>query len=187
MDRSHEDELLSDYRWNLWMVLGVALVACAVVGYRIARRGIQPIHEITQTARRIRPANLGERIAAASLPAELWALAETFNQMLDRLEQSFTRLTRFSADIAHEFRTPINNLRGEIEVTLAKPRTAEDYREVLGSGLEECDRLARMIDSLLFLARAENPQTQITKERFEVAKSWQPSASSTRRRRTRRV
>lgn len=170
MDRSQEEGLLADYRRNLMLVLGAALAVCTAVGHRIARRGIRPIEEITETARRIRPTNLGERIAAGGLPSELLSLARTFNQMLDRLEQSFARLSRFSADIAHELRTPVNNLRGEVEVALGKPRTADEYRDVLGSNLEECGRLARMIDSLLFLARAENPQSQIVRERFDVGR-----------------
>lgn len=168
MDRSGEAELLADYRKNLLFVLGSALVICVVVGYRIARRGLRPIQVVTDTARRIDPAHLGERIAADGLPAELLVLADTFNRMLDRLEGSFTRLARFSADIAHELRTPVNNLRGEVEVALGKPRTPDEYRDVLTSNLEECGRLARLIESLLFLARAENPHTQVAKERVNV-------------------
>jgi two-component system heavy metal sensor histidine kinase CusS len=170
MDRSQEVELLAEYRKNLWGVLGAALLVCAAAGYQIARRGIRPVRVVTETANRIRPANLGERIAADGLPAELLALADTFNRMLDRLEQSFTRLSRFSADIAHELRTPVNNLRGGIEVALARPRTTDEYRDVLGSSLEECGRLARMIDSLLFLARAEDPRTQVAREGFDVGR-----------------
>jgi two-component system heavy metal sensor histidine kinase CusS len=168
MDRSLEIELQAGYRRNLLVVLGVALVVSAVAGYAVAHRGIRPIHDITETARRIRPTNLGERILADGLPAELLTLAATFNQMLDRLEQSFARLARFSADIAHELRTPVYSLRGEIEVALSKPRAPEEYREVLSSGLEECGRLARLIDRLLFLARAEDPQTQIKREPCDV-------------------
>jgi two-component system heavy metal sensor histidine kinase CusS len=139
-----------------------------VVGYGFAHRGIRPIHDITEIARRIRPANLGERITPDGLPAELLTLADTFNQMLDRLEESFVRLSRFSADLAHELRTPVHSLGGEVEVALSKPRTPEEYREVLGSNLEECGRLAHMIDRLLFLARAENPETQVKKEPCDV-------------------
>jgi two-component system heavy metal sensor histidine kinase CusS len=168
MDRSLEMELYAKYRKNLLLVLGAALVFCAVVGYQIARRGLRPIYQITATARHIRPTNLGERITPAGLPAELLALADTFNQMLDRLEESFTRLSRFSADIAHELRTPVYSLRGEIEVALSQSRTPEEYREVLGSNLEECGRLTHLIDRLLFLARAENPETQINKESCDV-------------------
>jgi two-component system heavy metal sensor histidine kinase CusS len=164
MDRSLEMELHANYRKNLFLVLGTALVLCAVAGYQIARRGIRPIHHITETARRIRSTNLSERIASDGLPAELLTLADTFNRMLDRLEGSFARLSRFSADIAHELRTPVYSLRGEVEVALSKARTPEEYRDVLGSNLEECGRLAHTIDRLLFLARAENPETQIRKE-----------------------
>ena len=168
LDRSLEMELQAGYRRNLLLVLGAALVVSAAAGYALAHRAIRPVHDITQTARRIRPSNLGERIPPAGLPAELLTLAATFNEMLDRLEQSFARLSRFSADIAHELRTPVFSLRGEIEVALSKPRAPEEYREVLGSGLEECGRLARLIDRLLFLARAEDPHTQINREPCDV-------------------
>src|SRR5207245_168581 len=133
-------------------------------GYLIARRGVRPLVTITAAAGRVRPTALAERIDAAGLPAELHALARTFNGMLDRLEDSFGRLARFSADIAHELRTPVNNLRGGVEVALSKPRTPDEYREVLGSSLDDCDRLSRTIDGLLFLARAEHPATQIHHE-----------------------
>lgn len=167
-DRSHEFELLASYRRYLFSVLAVALVLCSVIGHQIARRGIQPVRDITDTARRIRAANLSERLTAEGLPDELLALAETFNQMLERLEQSFTRISRFSADIAHELRTPLNNLLGEIEVALSRPRSAEDYRDTLVSSVEECVRLARLIDNLLFLARAEAPKAVITRERLDL-------------------
>jgi two-component system heavy metal sensor histidine kinase CusS len=163
VDHTPEEELLANYRRSLWLVLGLALVACALGGYWIARRGLHPVQRITAMARRIRPTTLNERLPTAGLPAELLTLADTFNSMLDRLEESFGRLARFSADIAHELRTPVNNLRGEAEVTLGRLRSPEEYREVLTSCLEECERLARLIESLLFLARAENPQTQIEK------------------------
>jgi two-component system heavy metal sensor histidine kinase CusS len=90
--------------------------------------------------------------------------------MLDRLEESFDRLSRFSSDIAHELRTPLQNLRGEAEVVLAKARTGLEYQDHLGSALEEYQRLASLIDSLLFLARAENPQTQIKREELDMKK-----------------
>jgi two-component system heavy metal sensor histidine kinase CusS len=145
----------------------VALVLCALGGYRIARRGIRPVEEIAATARRVHASHF-ERIPPGGLPGELRTLADTFNRMLDRLQESIARLSRFSADIAHELRTPLNNLRGEIEVTLSKPRTADEYSETLGSALEECGRLAQLIDSLLFLARAEDPKTQIQREPFDL-------------------
>jgi two-component system heavy metal sensor histidine kinase CusS len=102
-------------------------------------------------------------------PFELASLAHTFNKMLDRLEESFERISRFSADIAHDLRTPVNNIRGEAEVALVRARTADEYREVLGSCLEEAVRLSDLISDLLFLARAESPLTLLRRERVNVA------------------
>src|SRR5262245_49048251 len=167
MDRTHEEELLAGYRINAAIVLTVALGLCAAVGYRIARRGIRPVEEIAATARRVHATHF-ERIPLTGLPAELHTLAATFNEMLARLQESFARLSRFSADIAHELRTPVNNLRGEIEVTLGKGRTPDEYRDTLGSALEECGKLAQLIDNLLFLARAEDPKTQVQRESFDL-------------------
>ena len=168
MDRSHEEELLEDYRRNLWIVLGVALIVCSLGGYFLVRKAVRPVQDIAATASRIRSSTLDERIAVDGLPAELRILAGAFNEMLDRLESSFDRLSQFSADIAHELRTPLNNLRGEAEVALTRPRTLDEYRDVIGSSLEEFGKLSRMIDSLLFLARAENPATQINREPVDV-------------------
>jgi two-component system, OmpR family, heavy metal sensor histidine kinase CusS len=170
LDATHEKQFLSDFRSRMLPILAVTLVLSAVVGYRIAKRGIRPVEEISEIARRIRSSTLNERIAADRLPEELSPLAATINEMLARLEEAFARLSRFSADIAHELRTPLNNLRGETEVALGKARTQEEYRDVLGSSLEEYARLSRLIESLLFLARAEDPGTQIHKERVDVGR-----------------
>ena len=148
---------------------GAAFIICVAAGHHIARRGMQPIHDVTRTARETGPGNLAQRITTAGRPAELHELAGTFNAMLNRLEGAFDRLSQFSADIAHELRTPVNNLRGELDVALQKPRSPAEYQELIGSALEECGRLARIIDSLLFLARSENPQTQVELEQFDVA------------------
>ena len=168
LDRQASTAVLAGYRRELWTVLSVALVTCALIGHRIAQGGIRPIREISETAGRVRSTSLNERIQTGGLPAELLTLAETFNGMLDRLEESFGRLTQFSAAIAHELRTPLNNLRGEAEVALGRSRSPQEYRDVLGSCLEECSQLTRIIDSLLFLARAENPANEITRERIDV-------------------
>ena len=155
MDRADEELLLVHYRERLWLVLAAAVVLCSGIGYAIARRGMRPIERVTTAARRVRSATLHERIDTADLPTELRALAATFNGMLDRLEELFAQVSQFSADVAHELRTPVSNLRGEIEVALGKARTPEEYRETLGSALEECLRISRLIHGLLFLARAE--------------------------------
>jgi two-component system heavy metal sensor histidine kinase CusS len=170
IDRTPEMDLIEKYRLILWSVLAAASVACAVIGYQIAQRGVRPLRDITATAGRIGASRLDERLVAKGLPAELAELADTFNEMLHRLQESFSRLARFSADIAHELRTPTNNLRGEVEVALAKPRSGNEYREILGSCLEESVRLSRLIDDLLFLARAEHPKTQVPREPLHLAR-----------------
>jgi two-component system heavy metal sensor histidine kinase CusS len=169
-DRTKDAELLAGYRRSLWPVLVAALAACALIGYRIARRGLHPISEVSATAQRINAATLDERIDTERLPGELAALGGTINAMLDRLQEAFSRISRFSADIAHELRTPLNNLRGEAEVALTRPRSVDEYRDVLGSCLEEYTRLARLIDSLLFLAKAESPEAQLARERLDLGR-----------------
>ncbi|MGB6689995.1 MAG: heavy metal sensor histidine kinase [Terracidiphilus sp.] len=168
IDVSQEQELLARYRLWFWGILLATSVIFPLVGYRIARHGIRPVEEIAATARRITSTNLRERIGAEGYPSELASLAGTFNEMLDRLEESFERISKFSADIAHDLRTPVNNIRGEAEVALARARTVDEYRDVLESSLEEAVRLSELIGDLLFLARAESPLTELHREHVIV-------------------
>ncbi len=168
IDISQKEALLARYRFWFWSILLATFVIFPLVGYQIARRGIRPVEEMATTARHISSTNLRERILPEGYPFELASLASTFNQMLDRLEESFERISRFSADIAHDLRTPVNNIRGETEVALARARSADEYRDVIGSCLEEAVRLSDLISDLLFLARAESPLTQLRRERVDV-------------------
>src|SRR5204863_7101467 len=101
-------------------------------------------------------------------PTELRPLAASFDDMLGRLEDSFTRLSQFSADLAHELRTPIGNMLGEAQVALTRERSSEEYRAVVESTATECERLSGIIDSLLFLARAESAEQQIDRSLFNA-------------------
>jgi two-component system heavy metal sensor histidine kinase CusS len=157
VDLTQELEVLARHRVWVYTVLAAGLLFCPWVGFVIARRGTRPLREMAETARHVHSATLNERICIEGYPSEVADLADTFNEMLERLEDSFTRLSRFSADIAHELRTPVNNIRGESEVALARARSPEEYRDVLGSCLEEAVRLTDLIESLLFLARVESP------------------------------
>lgn len=168
IDLTREQDMLAAYQRRIWLVLSLALALGAFVGHVIARRGVRPLEQIARTARDITSTRLDARIDHRRLPAEVASLAITFNEMLGRLQDSFDRLSRFSADIAHELRTPVNNLRGETEVALSRARTPEEYREILASSLEEYERLTRLIDSLLFLARAEQPETRIVREHLTL-------------------
>jgi len=164
MDLSEEDKLLGQYRMRIWMIVLPALAGCVLAGYGIARSGIAPIRQIVSTIRGVQSTTLDQRIEPAGYPADLQVLALTFNAMLSRIQDAFNRLSRFSADIAHELRTPLGSIRGEMEVTLAKARSPEEYRETLGSCLEECVRLSQLIDRLLFIARAERHETPLRRE-----------------------
>ena len=168
VDVSQEEELLARYRHWFEAIMGGIFIVFPLVGYQIARHGIRPVAEMATTARRISSTNLRERILAEGYPVELASLADTFNQMLDRLEESFERISRFSADIAHDLRTPVNNIRGEAEVALARARTVDEYRDVLGSCLEEAVRLSDLIGDLLFLARAESPVALLHRASVDV-------------------
>jgi two-component system heavy metal sensor histidine kinase CusS len=168
IDVSQEEELLARYRLWFWGILLATSVLVPLVGYRIARHGIRPVEEIAATARRITSTNLRERIKSEGYPSELASLAGTFNEMLVRLEESFERISRFTADIAHDLRTPVNNIRGEAEVALARSRTADEYRDVLESSLEEAVRLSELIGDLMFLARAESPLTELRRETVNI-------------------
>ena len=168
IDASQQEALLARYRDRFWLILLGTLAIFPLAGYQIARRGIRPVKEMAMTARHISSTNLHERIQPEGYPSELASLAATFNKMLDGLEESFQRISRFSADIAHDLRTPVNNIRGEAEVALARARTVDEYREVLGSCLEEAVRLSDLIGDLLFLARAESPLAHLRRENINV-------------------
>lgn len=173
IDLDYEQRLLKSYLDQLWLVLGIGLLAAVIIGFRIARGGIAPVHRMTETVKRVRSSTLSQRIGVLEMPSELSVLAETFNEMLEGLEEAFNRLSRFSSDLAHELRTPLGNIRGELEVALTRARTAPEYREIVQSSLEECQKLARLIDRMLFLARSEHPETQIRREQIDIGQELQ--------------
>lgn len=154
------DQLQHDFRFA---ILAAALLT-ALVGALVVRRGLHPVRAIARAAGRISAGQLAERIPEHDVPPELAELVTAFNAMLGRLEDSFKRLSDFSADLAHELRTPIHSLRMQTEVSLSKARHADEYRELLASNLEEYERLARIIADMLLLAKADHgllvPQTE---------------------------
>jgi two-component system, OmpR family, heavy metal sensor histidine kinase CusS len=152
------------------ILIMLGIVLATLVGYAITRRGLRPLREVTEAIQRVTPSHLDERINQVKWPSELSALAEVFNRSISGLEDAFGRLSRYASDLAHELRTPINNLMGETEVVLSKSRTADEYRQVLESSLEEYGKLSRLIDGLLFLARADNPKTTIQKSLLDASR-----------------
>ena len=169
LDVSRDDALLADYRRGLLIFLLLLLPVLLLAGRFVTKRGLRPLERITRAANVVTPANLADRIPLdPPWPPELEKLVEVFNEMMERLDEGFTRLARFSADLAHELRNPLNNLMGELEVCLTHERSAADYRATLISGLEECRRLATLIENLLFIARAENAEKSVSTERFDT-------------------
>jgi two-component system, OmpR family, heavy metal sensor histidine kinase CusS len=170
---SSEQSLLSSYRRYIAGVLACGLLIASAVGAVITRHGLRPIADITRATEHIGVQHLQDRIRARPWPKELVSLASAFDRMLDRLQEAFEQLSQFSADVAHEFRTPINNLTGEAQVALSHERTIPEYTRVLHSALEEYTRLARMIDSMLFLAQAERAPAVLASVSLEASDELQ--------------
>lgn len=156
LDISHHAHFLAQLRNRLWVGISAAALVAALFGWFAAHRGLAPLRRVAATARGLSAERLGERLAEGDAPAEVRELVDAFNGMLERLQASFRRLSDFSADIAHELRTPVSNLMTQTEVALSRARSADEYREVLASNLEEYERIARMVGDMLFLAKADN-------------------------------
>jgi two-component system heavy metal sensor histidine kinase CusS len=163
-DIGHHTEFLEQLRHDFWLAIFAAALLTALVGVLVVRHGMRPVRDIARAAGRISAGQLAERIPAQDVPPELAELVDSFNAMLGRLEASFQRLSDFSADLAHELRTPIHSLRMQTEVSLSKARHVDEYRDLLASNLEAYERLSRIIADMLFLAKADHgllvPQTE---------------------------
>lgn len=154
-DRSEDAEFTLQLAILIAVLLPLGICASAVIAVIVTRRSLRPLTEMTHSFQRIGPHHLHERVPPATWPRELQPLAVAFDDMLERLEDSFTRLSQFSADLAHELRTPIANMLGEAQVALTRQRSTDEYRQVVESAVAECERLSGIIDNLLFLARSE--------------------------------
>ena len=152
----HQRDFMAALRKILWLSIAAGILLTGLLAWIAARRGLEPIRRIAVLAQGITASRLGHRLPPETVPPELLDLASAFNEMLARLEDSFRRLSDFSSDLAHELRTPVGNLVTETEVALSRARSADEYREVLYSNLEEYNRLSRMIGDMLFLAKADN-------------------------------
>ena len=146
---------LDKFLGTLLLLVPAGVLLAGLGGWWMARRALQPVEALTAAAREIRIAHLDRRLPLRGTGDELDRLADTFNQVFVRLQEAVEQMKHFTASISHELRTPLTTLRGEAEVTLLRAGSAEDYRQVLTSQLEEFDKLTRMINALLTLARAE--------------------------------
>lgn len=159
---SEINEALSNLFFIFIFLIPVAVVISVGGGWFLATRTFRPVDEIARTARVITAHNLDQRIQAAGVDDELGRLAATFNEMISRLQLSFSQVQQFSSDASHELRTPLTILRGELELALrSKKNSAEETRKVLASALEETMHMTAIIENLLTLTKADRGTTNI--------------------------
>jgi heavy metal sensor kinase len=151
------------------LALPIVLAIAGFVGYWLARRALGPVERMTQQAERITPGQLHERLPTGTEDDELGHLARVFNDLLSRLEQSFEQLRRFTSDASHELRTPLTLIRSVGEVALQTSGTIEEYRDTIGSMLEEVNHLTSLVENLLTIARADARQIPLRRSVFGVA------------------
>jgi two-component system heavy metal sensor histidine kinase CusS len=162
------NQMLAAYRIKLALALLMGALLAFMLGWLVSQRGLRPVRQLAARAADIDVQHLHLRLDETQEVSELRTLSRVLNQMLARLEDGFAQLSRFSEDLAHEMRTPLSNLMGHTQQTLRKTRSIEDYQNLLASNQEEYERLARMIDSMLFIARTEQPNTSVNLQQVEL-------------------
>ncbi len=160
------DEIFHSLAYIFSLGIAAAVIIASAVGWFLARKALEPVAEITNTARRIGAENLNERINV-SVPDEIGRLASTINEMIGRLEKSFKLIKQFTADASHELKTPLTILKGEMEIAL-RSRDNEYMKEVISSSLEEIDRMSYIVRNLLDLAKMDVEKGSVPKEIVEL-------------------
>src|SRR3989344_7469371 len=152
------------------VVVFVLFVAAGVAGgYLLADRALGPLKDLSQSLETITAKNLNDRLTSPATGDEFERLYHSFNSLLDRLHQSFTRERQFIADVAHELKTPLTTARSGIEVALSKPRSVASYRRVLTDALTDTKQLATTLENILDLARAQSDSASISSHRFNLS------------------
>ncbi|KAE8758254.1 heavy metal sensor histidine kinase [Paraburkholderia madseniana] len=165
---TQEVRMLAAYRNRIVLATLTGMLAATLLAYYVLRRALRLVREIATRAAQISPASLSVRLDSEAAPVELRQLTHAFNAMLDRLADGYQRLSQFSADLAHEIRTPVGALIGQTQVTLAKPRDADEYQQLLESNLEELSRLSHIAENILFLAHADHAALSIDREPVDL-------------------
>ncbi|WP_321938612.1 heavy metal sensor histidine kinase [Paraburkholderia sp. J8-2] len=167
-DMTDRWRLLDHYRERLYGFGLAGMLLAFLMSWLLVRESLRPLREMAARAATVTVDRLDTSIEVEGAPSELQALTKSLNAMLERLHGGFERMSQYTADLAHDMRTPLGNLRGANEVALARERSTAEYEALLESNLEECERLSRMIESVIFLARAEHPQFMTTLAEFDV-------------------
>ena len=162
-------DTLKNLKIILWTAVPAVLLLTALIGRFIARRALNPVAKITQTAKDIGSgANLSQRIPVPEVKDEIGELALTFNSMMDRLESSFSQMRQFSSDASHELRTPLTVLKGQSELTLGKERKPKEYQEVISSNLEEIQYMSKVLEDLFMLSKSDENQIALDFESVDL-------------------
>jgi len=166
---AQEENMLAAYRLRVVAAIALAILLTSLMAFMLLRRGLRPLTAMSNRAAEISPANLDVRLSEADTPSELRRLVTAFNAMLDRLQAGYEHLSQFSADLAHEIRTPVNILMGQTQVALGQARTTDEYEQLLESNLEEFTRLAHIIENILFLSRVDQDAIVIEREPLDLS------------------
>ncbi|EJN37660.1 heavy metal sensor kinase [Pseudomonas sp. GM84] len=161
LNRADDNDLLQAYLHSTLLALPLLLLLIGAGAWWLVQRGLKPLRHFRRIAGKVSAQDLQHRLPDHGLPVELAELATGINVMLDRLDHGVRQLSQFSDDLAHELRTPLSNLMGKAQVTLARERDSENYREVLADSIDELTRLNRIINDMLFLAQVSQPQVQL--------------------------
>ena len=156
LDITHHQHFLQRMQQLIWLTVGLSALATALLGVWATRSALRPLRQMSEIAASVSASSLTTRLPDNEMPTELAELTQAFNAMLARLDDAFQRLSAFSADIAHELRTPLSNLLTHTQVILTRPRAVEDYREALLGNLEELQGMAQMVNDMLYLAKADH-------------------------------
>jgi two-component system heavy metal sensor histidine kinase CusS len=169
LDITHHQHFLQRMQGLIWLTVGLSALATALLGAGAARLSLRPLRRMTEVAAGVSAQSLTTRLPVQGLPPELADLGQSLNAMLARLDDAFARLSAFSADIAHELRTPLSNLLTHTQVTLTRPRSATDYEEALHSNLEDLQWMAQLVNDMLYLAKAEHGLMPAGREPLQLA------------------
>jgi two-component system, OmpR family, heavy metal sensor histidine kinase CusS len=178
-----EVDTLRVFRTYLFMLSPLLLLVAAAGGHWLSRRALSPVDALVRTAHEISGINLHQRLPKLATGDELQRLSDTLNEMLDRIEKAFLRVTQFTADASHELRTPISLIRTEAELALRRSRGEAEYKEALRGILLESERTTTIVEQLLALARADSGREMLHVETLnlsvamrEVQQNWRQVA-----------
>jgi len=167
-DRSADQLLVAAFLRSALVTVPMLLMLIGLAGWLVANNGLRPLRKFRALATKVSTQDLSPRIRSDQLPLELQELAHSLNVMLHRLDDGVQQLSQFSDDVAHELKTPLNNLIGKAQVTLVRERSKEQYREVLESSVEELERMDRIVSDMLFLAQASHASPALKLEQLSL-------------------